>query len=263
MARFRTTGGSWIEPGTPTCTQGERDRINTALSTIRTVIDNWDLSGTGNLVQSLRDMINCSLEIECNAQACSGLDGRTPARGQHRVQLCGGLNGTQARLTAVLFHEMIHAGGGPELDAEAFENHFFAGSGATAPFGNDFTLFRRDRGTFVIWDETTCDLFVRRLVGGSWVESPREERGDELRPNFCPPPPPPQATVPNVVGDTASDASTIVRAAGFSVFLQGVVDHTCNNIGNVVSQSPLGGSQAPVGSTVTLRVGERPDHPCP
>ena len=33
MARFRTTGGSWIEPGTPTCTQGERDRINTALAT--------------------------------------------------------------------------------------------------------------------------------------------------------------------------------------------------------------------------------------
>jgi hypothetical protein len=268
MARFRGVGGSWTDPGTPTCNQSEQTLINTALNTIRTTVDNWGLSGTANLVQSLRDMLDCSLEIDCNAPECAGLAGRTPARGEHRVQLCGALTGTQQRLTAVLFHEMIHAAGGTELDAEAFESHFFAGSGATAPTSSDWPLFQSDEGTFVLWDQGTCDLFVKRLVGGSWTEPPTVERGDELTPDFCappPPPPPPKARVPDVVGDTAEDAITALTSAGFSASLQGVVDNSCNNIGDVTSQSPHGGFLAPIGSTVTIRIGELPPPPqaCP
>lgn len=192
MARFRTvtTGGSWTGGGTqtPTCNATDQGRIRTALGTIRNVVDNrWNLNGLGGIRQSLRDMLNCSLEIDCNNPDCSGLDGRTPSRGEHRIQLCGALGGTQNRLTAVLFHEMIHAGGGTELDAEALENHFFAGAGASAPSGSDWSKFRSDRGNFILWDEPSCQLFVRREVGGSWIEGPTIERGDQLTPRFCAP----------------------------------------------------------------------------
>jgi hypothetical protein len=197
MARFRTvtTGGSWTGGGTqtPTCNATDQGRIRTALGTIRNVVDNrWNLNGLDGIRQSLRDMLNCSLEIDCNNPDCATLAGRTPSRGEHRIQLCGALGGTQARLTATLFHEMIHAGGGTELDAEALENHFFAGAGATMPTGgtgarDDFPLFRSDRGNWILWDEPSCQLFVKRLVGGSWIESPREERGGQLTPRFCVP----------------------------------------------------------------------------
>ena len=69
--------------------------------------------------------------------------------------------------------------------------------------------------------------------------------------------------VPNVVGKTAGDASNALQAAGFTVQQQSVVDHTCNAIGRVMNQSPGGGTYVTAGSTVTIRVGERPPHPCP
>lgn len=197
MARFRTvtTGGSWTGGGTqtPTCNATDQQLINTALGTIRNTVDNnWNLNGLDAVRQSLRDQLNCSLEIDCNSPDCAGLDGRSPARGEARVQLCGALGNTQNRLTAVLFHEMVHGAGGTELDAEALENHFFAGAGATAPTGgtnanDDFPLFRSDGGSWIIWDEGTCELFVKRSVGGSWIDPPRIERGDRLTPRFCAP----------------------------------------------------------------------------
>jgi hypothetical protein len=71
------------------------------------------------------------------------------------------------------------------------------------------------------------------------------------------------AMVPSVVGDLAATAASEIRAAGFSVNEQTFVDGTCENINRVASQSPRGGSAAILGTTVTIRVGTRPPHPCP
>jgi hypothetical protein len=47
-----------------------------------------------------------------------------------------------SRLTAVLFHELIHVADGAELDAEFFENLLFAkGEGGTAPDAEDWRKF--------------------------------------------------------------------------------------------------------------------------
>jgi hypothetical protein len=69
--------------------------------------------------------------------------------------------------------------------------------------------------------------------------------------------------VPNVVGKTAGDANNALQSAGFTVQQQPVVDHTCNAIGRVMNQSPGGGTFLTAGSTVTIRIGQRPPHPCP
>jgi alpha-tubulin suppressor-like RCC1 family protein len=71
------------------------------------------------------------------------------------------------------------------------------------------------------------------------------------------------ATVPDVVGDFAATAKGALQAAGFAVQQVNVVDNNCSAIGEVISQTPSGGSVAPIGSTVTIRVGVRPNHPCP
>ena len=71
---------------------------------------------------------------------------------------------------------------------------------------------------------------------------------------------PPQASVPNVVGDTASAARAALTSAGFTVT---VITRTTNSgpAGTVVSQSPQGGTRAQSGSNVTLVVAQKPPPP--
>ena len=50
------------------------------------------------------------------------------------------------RLTSVLFHELVHAAGGWELDAEYYENHFFGEKeGATRPNWDDLQQIIDDK----------------------------------------------------------------------------------------------------------------------
>lgn len=51
------------------------------------------------------------------------------------------------RLTAVLFHELVHVAGGSELDAEVFENLLFLkGEGASPPTVADWKEFETNKG---------------------------------------------------------------------------------------------------------------------
>jgi hypothetical protein len=70
--------------------------------------------------------------------------------------------------------------------------------------------------------------------------------------------------VPNVRGRTLAGAGQALGGAGFAVgSLANVIDHSCNNIGLVMSQSPSAGARAPAGTRVNLWVGRRPPHACP
>jgi len=160
--------------------------INTALADIRARVNGCTLNGLGPLRDRLIDMVNCSLEIDCSTSSCATLEGQT-RRGEAKVTLFCPASQTQNRLNAVLFHEMIHAAGGTELDAEALENHCYAGAGANAPTLDDWAKFEGDGGEFVIWDSATGQLFVKIETGGSWIEPPTVTRGDMLTPIFLKP----------------------------------------------------------------------------
>lgn len=186
--RTRTEGGSWTGGGTQvrTCNPTQQAAINNAMTRIRRVIGTWNLPCIAHVRDSLLDRLNCSLNINCSSgDDCDGLRGYTDSRGSPNVTLCPASTGdTIQGLTATLFHEMVHSVGGTELDAEALENHFFGGSGATAPTDGDFDDFRDDEGEFVIWDESTGNVFEKCVEGGSWDESPTVTRGVRLRVNF-------------------------------------------------------------------------------
>lgn len=68
----------------------------------------------------------------------------------YRILLCTksflpGPRSRVIRLTAVLFHELIHIARGWELDAEAFENAWFSATeGARPPDRNDWAIFEED-----------------------------------------------------------------------------------------------------------------------
>lgn len=92
---------------------------------------------------------------------------------------------------ATFFHELIHVCGGKELDAEAFENHFFKKQdGVCKPEGDDWNKFiseTRDwnglrASEYVIWDPKTRQKWVN--VGTR--RNPK--KGKELKKN--PPTPP-------------------------------------------------------------------------
>jgi alpha-tubulin suppressor-like RCC1 family protein len=77
-------------------------------------------------------------------------------------------------------------------------------------------------------------------------------------------PPPPSAVVPNLSGDTRSQASQSLQAAGLVLgTVNTVVDNSCNNLGTVLSQSPAAGAHVNPGSAVSITIGAPPKHPCP
>jgi serine/threonine-protein kinase len=65
---------------------------------------------------------------------------------------------------------------------------------------------------------------------------------------------PPNVSVPSVVGDTPSSATSALQAAGFTVTktTKDVADQSSNGL--VINQSPSGGSKAKMGSTVAIVV---------
>jgi beta-lactam-binding protein with PASTA domain/tRNA A-37 threonylcarbamoyl transferase component Bud32 len=69
---------------------------------------------------------------------------------------------------------------------------------------------------------------------------------------------PSEVTVRNVVGDTQSQATSILEDQGFVVAVQyqTISGADCNEEGVVLAQSPQGGTTAPPGSTVTITVGQ-------
>jgi hypothetical protein len=82
----------------------------------------------------------------------------------------------------------------------------------------------------------------------------------------CPSCVPALVTVPNVVGQSVSEAAQTLNGVGLQVGqITGVNDFSCNNIGTVSSQNPGAGAQVTQGSAVNLSVGQMPPPPfqCP
>ena len=73
----------------------------------------------------------------------------------------------------------------------------------------------------------------------------------------------PGGTVPNVIYQWSSSASSALRAAGFNVSIASAPDPTCNHLSQVIREIPGAGTWAVYGSTVTITIGSRPPNPCP
>lgn len=154
--RVRTTcvqtawhGG--CERSVPTCNQTQVNQIAAALDRIYAKVDNCDLSG-------LTDLKNCIKRSHLDTVwRCATLSGNTVAQnfGDEITLTPSAFGSTQNRFDAIVFHEIIHRCGGTELDSEAFENHCYNGSGATAPTSDDFPKFRNEGGRFVNWNGST------------------------------------------------------------------------------------------------------------
>jgi alpha-tubulin suppressor-like RCC1 family protein len=76
--------------------------------------------------------------------------------------------------------------------------------------------------------------------------------------------PVPLPIVPDLTGDTTARAGQALQAVGLVLgTVRSVVDHSCSNIGTVMSQNPVAGSRVSLGSAVSITIGTRPSHPCP
>jgi serine/threonine-protein kinase len=67
-----------------------------------------------------------------------------------------------------------------------------------------------------------------------------------------------QVTVPSVVGKTEAEATDALNKAGFDVNVKKKADATAAK-GSVIEQTPLGATQAPKGSAVTIVVSTGPE----
>jgi serine/threonine-protein kinase len=105
-------------------------------------------------------------------------------------------------------------------------------------------------------DEASDTVDAGRVIG---TDPPANQRADQgslvtIRVSTGPS----TATVPDVVGDTESRASSRLDNAGFDVAVQNEVVTDEGDVGRVIDQSPSGDSEAPTGSTVTITVGTAP-----
>jgi hypothetical protein len=141
------------------CSQQHEQIIRACLQTIQGVLNDWDLPCLTDVRDQMQYYLDDGLDISC--EDCPE-DGVT--REDDAIIMCRNSldNNSQDRTCAVIFHEMVHAAGGTELDAEALETHFFDGrngNGATYPTDGDFDLFRSDGGEFVEWDAATGEIY--------------------------------------------------------------------------------------------------------
>jgi hypothetical protein len=158
-----------------TCNQTQVNQIGAALCSIIARVDGCTLRGLASLKASLR---RASQDVvwKCGTLS-SGAVAQTDSIGGNEITLTPSAFGsTAARFEAIVFHELVHHAGGTELDAEAFENHCYAGSGATGPTEGDFDDFRSDGGNFVSWNQSSGALTTTA--------------GETLSPNFIDPTPP-------------------------------------------------------------------------
>jgi len=176
-----TEGGSWSGGGTEVrdCSRTMQNNITSAYNDF---IDNNCLNCFPGLRRKLRDKWE-TIEIDCTDSACDHLDGRFSG---NKILICVT---TRPRIDAVLLHELVHAVGGKELDSEAVEFCCFTGNGATAPFGDDWDLFRSETselegneiervGEFVIWNSNTGEVWGKETEGGSWSSGGETVKGD-------------------------------------------------------------------------------------
>ena len=68
----------------------------------------------------------------------------------------------------------------------------------------------------------------------------------------------PQKKVPNVVGESQTQATEDLTRAGFNVQQRNQSTPTQSDVGNVISQSPTGNTNAAPGSSVTITIGTAP-----
>jgi PASTA domain/Regulator of chromosome condensation (RCC1) repeat len=72
------------------------------------------------------------------------------------------------------------------------------------------------------------------------------------------------AFVPDLTGDTTAQASQALQAAGLVLgAVSKATDKYCNHLGTVMSQNPVAGSRASLGSAVSVTTGQAPPNGCP
>lgn len=152
--RTRCVETGWhggCERSEPTCNQSQVNDICAALDRIFAKVDSCDLRG-------LTDLKNCIKRADRDIVWKCGTLGDSivgQTSGNEITLTPTAFGSTQNRFDAIVFHELVHACGGTELDSEALENHCFRAGGATAPTSDDFPKFRNEGGRFVNWNGST------------------------------------------------------------------------------------------------------------
>ena len=135
--------------------------------------------------------------------------------------------------------------------------------------GQDHVLALRSNGTALAWGGNSNGQLgnggtaggigpvqVSSLAGASQVSAGAQFSLAVARPALT--------TVPGLSSDTTAQAGQALRAAGLVLgAVHTAVDHSCNNIGTVMSQNPAAATAASFGSAVSITIGKRPPHPCP
>lgn len=182
--RTRCVEEAWhggCERSERTCSASEISAIFTALDGICDKLAGCDLTGLEDLKSCIRRASE-NVVWKC-ASLGDSIVGQTS--GNEITLAPTAFSSTAARFEAIVFHEIVHACGGTELDSEAFENHCYRGAGATAPTSDDFPKFRDDGGRWVDWDGgtgrvTTKDGQVLNVNAAAFVDpSPPGGGGDD------------------------------------------------------------------------------------
>jgi alpha-tubulin suppressor-like RCC1 family protein len=135
--------------------------------------------------------------------------------------------------------------------------------------GQDHVLALRSNGTVLAWGgnsngqlgdggtaRTSGPVQVSGLAGASQVSAGAQFSLAVARPALT--------TVPGLSSDTTAQAGQALQAVGLALgAVHTAVDHSCNNIGTVMSQNPAAGTAVSFGSAVSITIGQRPPSPCP
>lgn len=158
--RTRCVEEAWhggCERSERTCTPSEINAIFNALDGVCAKVAACSLRGLDDLKNCIRQASD-NIVWKC-ASLGDSIVGQTS--GNEITLTPTAFSSSSNRFEAIVFHEIIHACGGTELDSEAFENHCYRGAGATAPTSGDFPKFRDDGGRFVDWNGTTGQVTTK------------------------------------------------------------------------------------------------------
>jgi len=201
--------------------------------------------------------------VHCPPFAVSRITNSDGVLYRHKADCRSVLKPETAQLITAMLHGVVTTGTAASSGANLSPWPVSGKTGTTQDYADAWFIGYTKQVSTSVWvgfphtDTSMAPYFGQGVFGGSlaapiWAAYMQRVMAGMPPLSFATPPTPKKGNVPNVVGKTQAQATSVLKNAHFVPVIQ-TIDHAAPK-GTVVAQSPGGGSAVELGTTVTIKV---------